>query len=95
MAQYIGRDWKRLYDRLPFAPPRDPDKREKDMTVIDRISARRDRTPEETAITCLEKWRNFNRHGDIAQLIKGLRKLNKVELAEKVETKYTVEDVYS
>ncbi|OWF52946.1 RB1-inducible coiled-coil protein 1-like isoform X2 [Mizuhopecten yessoensis] len=95
VAQFIGKDWKRLYDRLPFAPARDTDKRQKDVFVIDQISARRDRTPEETAVTCLEKWRNFNRHGDIAQLIKGLRTLNKVELAEKVETKYMVTNVYS
>jgi hypothetical protein len=31
---------------------------------------------------------------NIPQLIRGLRKLNKVELAEKIESHYSVEDVY-
>ncbi|XP_062603045.1 myosin-9-like isoform X2 [Saccostrea cucullata] len=94
VAFHIGRDWKKLYDRLPFQPPRDPDRRQKDVEVIDTISARQDRTPEESALRSLEKWRSFNRHGDIVQLIKGLRKLNKVELAQKLESKFTVENVY-
>jgi len=95
VAQYIGRDWKVLYNRLPFIPPRDPDRRIKDVAVIDQISARRDKTPEESALTSLEKWRSFNRHGDISQLIKGLRKVNKVDLAQKLETQYMTGDMYA
>ncbi|XP_048778514.1 uncharacterized protein LOC125682163 isoform X2 [Ostrea edulis] len=94
VAFHIGRDWKRLYDRLPFVPPRDPDRRQKDVEVIDTISARQDKTPEESALRSLEKWRSFNRQGDIIQLIKGLRKLNKVELAQKLESRFTVQNVY-
>lgn len=87
VAFHIGKDWKKLYDRLPFVPPRDPDRRQKDVEVIDNISARQDRTPEESALRSLEKWRSFNRQGDIIQLIRGLRKLNKVELAQKLESR--------
>lgn len=94
MAQYIGRDWKRLYERLPFIPPRDQDRKIKDMDLIDRISAHRDRTPEESALFSLEKWRSFNRQCELGQLVKGLRKLNKVELAERIESRYSVQDVY-
>jgi hypothetical protein len=62
------------------------------MVVL--CSAHRDRTPEESALFSLEKWRVFNRQCDLGQLIRGLRKLNKVELAEKIESHYSVEDVY-
>nr|XP_022322291.1 filamin A-interacting protein 1-like isoform X2 [Crassostrea virginica] len=95
VAFHIGRDWKKLYDRLPFVPPRDPDRRQRDVEVIDNISARQDRTPEESALRSLEKWRSFNRQGDIIQLIRGLRKLNKVELAQKLESKFTIQNVYN
>ncbi|KAK3087221.1 hypothetical protein FSP39_003279 [Pinctada imbricata] len=94
VAFHIGRDWKRLYDRLPFMPPRDPDRRQKDVEVIDNIAARQDKTPEESALRCLEKWRVFNRQGDIPQLIKSLRQLNKIDLAHKLESRYAVQDVY-
>ncbi|XP_063422901.1 forkhead-associated domain-containing protein 1-like isoform X2 [Mytilus trossulus] len=94
VSNYIGKDWKKLYERLPFIPPRDPDRKMKDLEVIDRISAHRDRTPEESALFSLEKWRSFNRQCELGQLIKGLRKLNKVDLAEKIESRYAVEDVY-
>lgn len=94
VAFHIGKDWKKLYDRLPFVPPRDPDRRQKDVEVIDNISARQDRTPEESALRSLEKWRSFNRQGDIIQLIRGLRKLNKVELAQKLESRFTIQNVY-
>ena len=95
VAQNIGLDWKKLYDRLPFEPHRDSDKRFKDIELIDYLSARRDNTLEEQALKCLEKWRTFNRRtADVAQLIRGLRKLNKIDLADKVEMRFSMEDVY-
>ena len=95
VAQNIGLDWKKLYERLPFEPYRDSDKRFKDIELIDYLSARRDNTLEEQALKCLEKWRTFNRRtADVAQLIRGLRKLNKLDLADKVEMRFSMEDVY-
>ena len=95
VAQNIGQEWKKLYERLPFEPHRDTEKLIKDIEIIDYISARRDNTLEEQALKCLEKWRNFNRRSaDVAQLIRGLRKLNKLDLADKVEMRFSMEDVY-
>lgn len=65
------------------------------MNIIDQISARRYKTSEDSALNCLEKWRLFNRQGDVTQLIKGLRKTNRVDIADDLETKFSVGDVYS
>ena len=95
VAQEIAGDWKRLYECLPFEPDREPDKLVYDIELIDIISARRDRTLEEQALKCLEKWRTFSRrNADVAQLIRGLRKLNKEELADNVEMRFSMESVY-
>ncbi|KAJ8300239.1 hypothetical protein KUTeg_021758, partial [Tegillarca granosa] len=93
VAHFIGDDWKSLYVKLPFIPPRDRDRIRKDVEVIDNISVRRDSTPEESALKSLEKWRSFNRKGNVVQLIKGLRQVNKVDLAQKLETRYNIEDL--
>lgn len=95
VAQEISGDWKRLYECLPFEPRRDPDKLLHDIELIDIISARRDRTLEEQALKCLEKWRTFSRrNADVAQLIRGLRKLKKEDLADNVEIRFSMESVY-
>lgn len=95
VAQEISAEWKRLYECLPFKPSREPEKLSHDIELIDIFSARRDRTYEEQALTCLEKWRTFSRrNADVAQLIRGLRKLNKEELADNVEIRFSIESVY-
>jgi hypothetical protein len=95
VAQEIASEWKRLYEVLPFEPRRDPEKLFHDIELIDIISARRDKTYEEQALKSLEKWRTFSRrHADVAQLIRGLRKLNKEELADNVENRFSMESVY-
>ncbi|WAR30913.1 hypothetical protein MAR_033455, partial [Mya arenaria] len=95
VAQEIDNDWKRLYACLPFQPSRDREKLSHDIELIDIYSARRDRTMEEQALKCLEKWRTFSRtSADVAQLIRGLRKLNKEDLADKVEMRFSTESVY-
>lgn len=95
VAQEIAGEWKRLYACLPFEPQRDSTKRLHDIELIDLISARRDKTLEEQALKSLEKWRTFNRkNADVPQLIRGLRKLNKADLADKVEMRFSIEDVY-
>lgn len=95
VAQEIAGEWKRLYECLPFEPRRPPEKLSHDIELIDIISARRDNTSEEQALKCLEKWRTFSRrNADVAQLIRGLRKLNKEDLADKVEMRFSMESVY-
>ena len=95
VAQEIASEWKRLYEVLPFEPRREPEKLCHDIELIDIISARRDKTYEEQALKSLEKWRTFSRrHADVAQLIRGLRKLNKEELADNVENRFSMESVY-
>jgi len=50
---------------------------------------------EEQALKCLEKWRTFSRkNADVAQLIRGLRRLNKEDLADSVEMRFSTESVY-
>ncbi|XP_067660779.1 myosin heavy chain, cardiac muscle isoform-like [Haliotis asinina] len=94
VAHSIGDDWKRLYDRLPFIPSRDGSRRQRDVEIMDLIAAKRDRTTEEQAQQSLEKWRWFNRQGDVGQLIKTLRKMHKVDIARKLENKFMIENVY-
>ncbi|KAL4218596.1 hypothetical protein ACF0H5_021186 [Mactra antiquata] len=95
VAQEIAGEWKRLYGCLPFEPRREPEKLSHDIELIDIISARRDRTFEEQAFKSLEKWRTFSRKtADVSQLIRGLRKLNKMELADNVEMRFSMENVY-
>lgn len=95
VAQEIAGEWKRLYECLPFEPRREPDKLSHDIELIDIFSARRDKTDEEQALKSLEKWRTFSRKNcDVAQLIRGLRKLNKEELADNVEIRFSMESVY-
>ena len=94
VAQEIASEWKRLYTCLPFEPSRDHQKLSNDIEIIDIICARRDKTNEEQALKCLEKWRTFNRKkADVAQLIRGLRKLRKVDLADQVEMRFSIEHV--
>ncbi|KAL3872385.1 hypothetical protein ACJMK2_040314 [Sinanodonta woodiana] len=95
VAQFIGDDWKKLYIKLPFVPVRDNSKRQHDVEIIDMIAGRRDKTIPEQALKSLEKWRVFNRrHADISQLVRSLRQLNKLELAQKVETKFVDASAY-
>ena len=88
MAQYIGKSWRVLYEELPFKPPRDSDKRRRDMEVIDMVSIRRDATNEDQALNSLQKWRVFNRRGNLPQLTRTLRRIEEVKLARKVESKF-------
>lgn len=95
VAQEIAGEWKRLYGCLPFEPSREEEKISHDIELIDIISARRDKTEEEQALKCLEKWRTFSRKtADVAQLIRGLRRLNKMDLADNVEMRFSMESVY-
>ncbi|XP_041370845.1 uncharacterized protein LOC121384503 [Gigantopelta aegis] len=91
----VASDWKQLYERLPFIPARTKSRRKNDLQTMDLIGARRDWTDEEQAMKSLEKWRTFNRRGDVVHLIKALRKIRKVDVARMLESKYMVTDVYS
>lgn len=95
VAQNIGRNWKTLYKNLPFEPHREVSRIQHNIDVFDMISARRDRTLEEQAKECLDKWRGFNRHGDVSQLIDTLRIVRKPTLAEQLEIQFAPDGSYS
>ncbi|CAE1143861.1 unnamed protein product [Acanthosepion pharaonis] len=49
IAKHIGRHWKKLYDHLPFNPPRSASRRTSDVEMWDKMSLSQDRTDEELA----------------------------------------------
>ncbi|ESO93519.1 hypothetical protein LOTGIDRAFT_161621 [Lottia gigantea] len=94
VSEMVGIEWKKIYPKLPFIPPRDSWKKTRDIEILDITAMRCDQTHQEQALKAFEKWLTFNRHGNLQQLIRTLRKVRKVELASELEEKYMVEDVY-
>ncbi|XP_050405405.1 uncharacterized protein LOC126821118 [Patella vulgata] len=94
VAQNLGRDWRKVYPKLPFTPPREQWKKHKDIQILDMVAMRCDHTHEEQALKAFEKWLTFNRRGNLRQLIRTLRKSQKVDLANELEERYMVENVY-
>ncbi|GFR77425.1 hypothetical protein ElyMa_000508300 [Elysia marginata] len=84
-APALGKKWRKLYFYLPFDPPRDVDKRQRDVTLLDTIASRKDLTDNEVARKSLEKWRTFHRRGVVLDLSQALRAIHKSALATQIE----------
>lgn len=91
----IGQGWKILYEKLPFDPPRDRGKRAQDIDKIKYFAAKQDKTVKQQAQQSLEKWRNFHRTANVVQLIKTLRRMDKTDLARRLDDMYIVGDIYT
>lgn len=88
IAKHIGRHWKKLYDHLPFNPPRSASRRTSDVEMWDKMSLSQDRTDEELARRSLAKWRVLNRPCSVAQLVLALKRSSQQDLAIKVKNKF-------
>lgn len=84
-APVVGKKWRKLYFYLPFDPPRDVDKRQRDVILLDMIASRKDLTDKEVARKSLEKWRSFHRRGGVLDLSRALRAIHKSGLANQIE----------
>lgn len=87
-APAIGKDWKKVYLCLPFDPPRDVLKLQRDVDILDHIAARNDVTEDNQALKSLEKWQTFNRKCDVMELVNALRQAKKKRLARELQNKF-------
>ena len=85
VAVNIGREWESLYLALKFHPPRNEEKKQKDLSQLKLNIVHRDITARKLAWQGLQKWRIFNKRSSVEQVIQALRSLQKYALAHKVE----------
>ena len=88
VAQDIGYNWEMLYHDLKFNPPRDHDKRARDVEAVKLHSVQRGLTMEKLAQAALTKWRVFSRVCSVEELIKSLRRIEKFAIAHRIEHKF-------
>ena len=84
----IGHDWEILYKDLRFMPKRSKDKLQKDVDTIKLHSVQREKTTKMLAFLSLQKWRIFNKHASIEELVKSLRRIEKFALAHRLEHRF-------
>ncbi|PAA72410.1 hypothetical protein BOX15_Mlig016879g1 [Macrostomum lignano] len=88
VAQQIGADWRNLYAHLPMEPDRTRSTRRRDVEKLDIIGNRRDLPEPELAAQSLERWRMMNPQSKPEGLLQALRKIERDELAQRVEHKF-------
>ncbi|KAL3857671.1 hypothetical protein ACJMK2_012313 [Sinanodonta woodiana] len=83
----IGKDWSKMYQQLPFSPPRDPITRSKDLDVLKFDFYNIHPPSEEMAYRSLKKWQELSSVTSVNALARTLKSIRRPDVAQIVEKK--------
>ncbi|WAR01451.1 hypothetical protein MAR_008009 [Mya arenaria] len=86
-AAGVGRDWDKMYQQLPFNPPRNPYMRNQDLELLDMDFKSVHPPSEQMALRSLDKWKSLSKVTSVNALVRTLKSIKKVDVAKQIEKK--------
>ncbi|XP_053374984.1 uncharacterized protein LOC123534144 isoform X2 [Mercenaria mercenaria] len=86
-AQGVGKDWDKMYQKLPFNPPRNPLLRSQDLELMDMDFKGVHPPTEQMALRSLDKWTSLSKVTSVNALVRTLKTIKKAEVAKRIEKK--------
>ncbi|KAL4223185.1 hypothetical protein ACF0H5_016657 [Mactra antiquata] len=84
-AQGVGKDWSKMYQTLPFNPPRDPLLRSQDLELLDMDFKSVHPPTEQMALRSLDKWKSLSKVTSVNALVRTLKSIKKTDVAKQIE----------
>ncbi|XP_060579421.1 uncharacterized protein LOC132736327 isoform X2 [Ruditapes philippinarum] len=72
-AQGVGKDWDKMYQKLPFNPPRNPLLRSQDLELLDMDFKSVHPPSEQMALRSLDKWTSLSKVTSVNALVRTLK----------------------
>lgn len=84
-AAGVGKDWGKMYQCLPFNPPRNPFLRSHDLEAMDMDFRCVHPPSEQMALRSLDKWTSLSKVTSVNALVRTLKTIKKTDVAKKIE----------